>query len=424
MSTKNQTHLYKDLACPFCSLHCDDLEVRNSAGKLIVEKNACSIATSQYEKPGILSTPMIFGEKTTLDKALAKAASILKNSNQPLFTGSASDVNGCRSLMALADKSGAIVDHLHGDSMVSNLRILQNKGWITTTLTEIKNRADLLIFIGTDASSRYPRFFERLVWDQPSLAGLKKNKRHITYIGDDLDIEQGKNPNGNKPTLIKPNRESINETLSILRALLKGTKIEENLIDSQTLTRLRKLVDLIRAANYGVLIWDPAEFSSTDGELSVQIISDLLRELNQKQRFAGLSLGGSDGGTTFNSVCTWQSGFPLRVNFSEKRPVHDMFAYSTKNLLNRAHVDSLLWLNNFDTSLSVPRTKIPRIMISRATRKISENIDVYIPIATPGLEHKGNLMRMDGVLSLPLRKLRESEHLSAAHILDKLRELA
>ena len=157
MSKISQYRSFRDVTCPFCSLLCDDLEIRNTDGKLSLRKGACPIASRQFERSDPQASPMIFGEKTSLEKALKQASSILAESQQAHFAGSATDVNGCRSLLALADKIGASLDHVHGGAMSSNLRILQTRGWITTTLAELKNRADLIIFVGTDASSRYPR---------------------------------------------------------------------------------------------------------------------------------------------------------------------------------------------------------------------------------------------------------------------------
>ena len=74
-----------------------------------------------------------------------------------------------RVLVELAERSGGIVDHANGDALFRNLRVLQNTGWISTTLTEVRNRADLLVVAGPDISRRFPRFFERCYGDFDTL---------------------------------------------------------------------------------------------------------------------------------------------------------------------------------------------------------------------------------------------------------------
>jgi len=266
MTPTKPSSLYEDVTCPFCSLLCDDLSIRNYSGKLAVERHGCAIAIKHFERSRPKVTPTIHGESVSLDEAIKHAASILRKAKQALFAGSSTDVGGSRELMALAEKSGAIIDHVHGDGMMNNTLVLQNKGWIMTTLGELKNRADLVIFVGTDASSHYPRFFERFIWNQASLAGLKKNARDIVYIGDELNTKAGINPNGNKPTLIKCTTREINETVAVVRALLNKTNVQVNNIAPRKLNALKKLVERIQGAQYGVIVWDAAEFPAADGD--------------------------------------------------------------------------------------------------------------------------------------------------------------
>jgi formylmethanofuran dehydrogenase subunit B len=422
MTSISASKLYKDIACPFCSLLCDDLSIRNDKDKLTVERHGCAKAIKNFERNEPKVNPTIHGENVSMDEAVNHAASILRIAKQPLFAGSSTDVEGSRELMALAEKSGAILDHVHGDAMMNNTLVLQNKGWIMTTLAELKNRADLVIFIGTDASSRYPRFFERLIWDQASLAGLKKNARDIVYIGDGLDTRSGTSPDGIKPSHIKCSNKEINETVSVIRALLNKVNIQTDSIKPRRLTALKRLCERILSAKYGVIVWDAAEFPASDGDIIIQTISELIKELNKSSRFAGLSLGGNNGGTSFMNVCAWQSGYPMRVNYSEGYPYYDPHSYSTKKILQENTSDALLWLSSFDTSLGIPRTDAPTIVLSRPAKRPAHEAEVYFPIGVPGIDHRGNLMRTDNVVSLPLKKLRDIKLESGSEILNKIRQ--
>jgi formylmethanofuran dehydrogenase subunit B len=422
MTLNNPPKLYRDVACPFCSLLCDDLSIKNVKGKLSVERQGCAKAIKNFERNEPAVSPTIHGEKTSVEEAINHAASILRNAKQPLFAGSSTDVDGSRELMALAEKSGAIIDHVHGDGMMNNTHVLQNKGWIMTTLTEVKNRADLVIFVGTDASSHYPRFFERLIWNQASLAGLKRNARDIVYIGEGLDTSSGVNPNRKKPSYIKCSKKEINETIAVLRAILNSAKIQSENFPPRRLSALKRLSESISNANYGVIVWDASEFPAEDGDITIQTISELLKELNQISRFAGLSLGGNNGGTSFMNVCAWQSGYPLRVNYSRGHPEYDPFSYSTKKILHEKTADAMLWLSSFATSLSMPRTEAPTIVLSRPAKKISQDAEVYFPVGVPGIDHRGTLMRTDSVVSLPLQKLRDNGLPAGSEILNRIRQ--
>src|SRR5882724_13249770 len=65
--------------------------------------------------------------------------------------------------MQLAERTGGIVDHLGSDGLFRNLRVVQDSGWMTTTLSEVRNRMDLLLIVGPDPTPQFPRFFERCV---------------------------------------------------------------------------------------------------------------------------------------------------------------------------------------------------------------------------------------------------------------------
>jgi formylmethanofuran dehydrogenase subunit B len=46
--------------------------------------------------------------------------------------------------------------------------------------------------------------------------------------------------------------------------------------------------------------------------------------------------------------------------------------------------------------------------------------DVYIPVATPGLDHTGQMIRTDSVVSLSLKQIRESKRMSVSGILNRV----
>ncbi len=422
MSPNKSSSLHKEVTCPFCNLLCDDLSIRNTSEKLSIEKNACSKAIRGFERNEPKVGPSIHGVSVHIDEAIKHAAYILRNANHALFAGSSTDVGGSRELMALAEKSNAVLDHVHGDGMMNNTHVLQTQGWIMTTLAELKNRADLIIFVGTDAVSHYPRFYDRFIWNQSSLAGLKKNARDIVYVGDVSNTKAGINPNGKRPTHIKCSKKETNETLSIIRALLKDSNVESGKITPRRLSALKKLVARVKEARYGVIVWDGSEFPASDGDITIHTISAILKELNNSSRFAGISLGGNNGGTSFMNVCGWQSGYPMRVSFKQGYPEYDPYSFASKKILREKSTDALLWLSSFDTSLIMPRVDVPTIILSRPSKRLEHAGEVYIPIGTPGVDHIGNLLRTDSVVSLPLKKLRGINLPSSSEILNRIRK--
>ena len=183
---------------------------------------------------------------------------------------------------------------------------------------------------------------------------------------------------------------------------------------------MKKIAIRIKAANYSVFIWAPGELQTPHAELVIQTTCEMVKELNKTIRSAGLSIGGSNGGATFNNVCTWQSGYPSRISYNKGYPEYLPYKFSTQEALQRTEADALLWISSFDQSSKPPQTSIPTIALSRPVRKIALDVEVYIPVGTPGLDHTGNLFRTDVVVNMPLKQIRQSQILSVSDVLTKI----
>lgn len=409
--------LYRNVTCPFCGIHCDDLEVSRTDGVLEVRRNGCPKANPNFERPLPAATPEVGGQPASLDEAIRAAADLIRDARLPLFGGLATDVDGMRAVMSLADRAGGVVDHALSDGLGHNTRVLQTSGWITSTLTEARNRGDLFIIVGSDVHRLHPRFFERVVCAEASMFDTVPQKRTVVFLGRGLDISGAAGARvGEVVTLACP-LDQVREVLAALRAVLRGTRLNVSDVAGVPLADIEALAQRCRAASYGVMVWAPQGLASAEADLTVQLVCDVVRDLNQTQRFAGLSLGGSEGAATAVSVATWQSGFPLRTSFASGRPDYDPVRYAIPRLLAEGHGDVLLWLASFTTEIGPPETELPTIVLGTPGLPLPRAPAVLIPVGTPGLDHAGRLIRCDGVVSLPLRDLKRTALPSAAAVL-------
>lgn len=413
------SEITKAVTCPFCGLLCDDLIIERKQQQLSVKANGCAKASVGFEQATGKISPRVDGNEVGLDEAITKAVSVIKRARHPLFGGLATDVSGARSVMQLADRTGGVVDHMLSEGMMRNFYAFQGNGWIMTTLTEIKNRADLVVFAGTDASN-HPRFFERYIWNKFALCdGLPAN-RQLVFLGRGLDSKSAANPKAKKPTLIRCDPKYLGEVMGTLRALAGGTKVQAETVGSVKTTELQRLAKRMKAAKYGVLVWEPATLTMPYAELTVQTICDLVKDLNVEGRFAGFSLGGDEGAMTAANVCAWQSGYPLRTSFHQGYPEYIPSEYSSDKLLSIGQADLFLWVASFASGRQPPRTRVPTIVLGESNIKLNQEPAVYIPVGTPGIDHKGTLMRCDSVVSLRLKQLRQSDLPSVATVVNRI----
>lgn len=418
--SRNGANHHESVTCPFCGILCDDLEIGPSGNGLKVLKNGCVKSTAGFERPLQEASPQVDGKDVSLEEAIAVAARLIKESRLPVFGGLGTDVDGIRAAMALAEKGAGIVDHALSEGQYRNFKVLQSTGWVMTTLTEARNRADLFIIAGADVHKLHPRFFERVVCNEASMFSDNPPKRTVVFLGENLDQSAVKGTRIGEVLTIPTKAERISEILDAMRAMNKGGMLSGDTIAGLPRKTIEDLFARCKAATYGVIIWAPPNLAFPNADLTVQAISEFVKEINLTTRFAGLSLGGNDGATTAGAVCSWQSGYPLRVSFVTGKPDYDPERYAASRLLAAKECDLLLWLTSFSPDLMPPDSDVPTILLAQPGVKPSRPPKVYIPVGTPGIDHAGTIVRVDNVVSLPLKKLRQSKLPRAADVLEKI----
>ena len=401
-----------EVSCPFCGLVCDDLVVNVAGEAITVRANGCRLATTGFGATAD-GEPRIGGRPATLAEATAEAGRLLRTARQPLLGGLSTDVDGARAAARLADRCGAVLDHMNSAAAMRNVLTMQDSGWITTTLSEIRNRADLLIVAGGDIVSRFPRFFERCILNHDTLFG---EGRQCEVIFLAAQAPAGLVLPGPSIT-VACEVSRLDEVFGVLRALIMRRPLIATEAAGAPMRVWQQLATRMQAAKYGVIAWAAPDFDFPHAELTVQALCEMVKDLNRTTRFAGLPLGGSDGDLTADSVFLWQTGFGSRTSFGQGQPDHDAHQYATTRLLERGETDLLFWIASFDAARTPPATSVPTVVLGRPGMIFEREPAVFIPVGTPGVDHTGHLFRTDRVVALPLGQLRTSSLPSVATVL-------
>ena len=403
-----QDTTHRDVVCPFCSLLCDDLVVRTRDGRTQILENTCPRSAAGFERAPLAAQPTIAGKAASLEDAVKRAAQILARSKRPLVGGLGADVDGVREALALAERCGGIVDHMHANAMANNVRVLQSRGWITTTLSELRNRADLVVLVGVSFADRYQRFFSRFVEPTTTLDGARRSDRRVYFLG----------PQKSAPASATVPVETLNcppdqldAMLGALRATLAGRPVH---LRGAQHKHVAALAAALKLARYPVFVWAPGQLDRQNGDVVIGQVCGLVDALNVDGRAAGLFLGGDDGGQSAMSACAWITGFPLRISYGGESIAYDPVNFRSDRLLATNAVDALLWISSFGASAPPPAGAVlPTVAIGFPV----EGAAVYIPTGTPGVDHGGRLVRTDTVVSLHLKAVRASTLPSAADVL-------
>lgn len=401
-----------NVACPFCPLLCDDLEIEAHDDALTVRNNGCAQALAGFKQTPRGATALIDGKRASRKAAVEAAVRILKRATAPLISGLGTDVDGARSAVALTEKARGIIDHADSAGLDSGMRVLQTRGWYTTTLAEVRNRADLIVFVGANVVDNYANFVRRTVDPTQTLHGDRRKGRRVFFLGDRTATPVSAKSVAVESIATAPT--DLAETMGILRALVAGRTTSGG-------TRARRLAGLAQAigeAQYPVFVWAPGQLPRNDADLIIATVTRLVDDLNREQRAAGLALGGDNGAISAANACAWLTGFPLHISFAGKTIEYDPVRYRTAHLLGENAIDALVWIDAFGAA-PLPETApgTPRIAIGSPQAPANLAADVFIPTGIPGVDHGGRLVRTDSVVTLRVDQLRRRRADSVADVL-------
>jgi len=396
--------------CPFCPLLCDGFGVDRSTVPWRLVGSDCPRALhglSRFE-PAPAASPSVDGRPVELDAAIAAAAGILARARQPLFGGLGSDVAGARALYRLACATGAISDAAGGAALMHALRALQDRGQFTTTLAEVRTRADVIVCLGASPTARYPEFFRRVGIGEALVA-----QRHIAFVGAEVDAALARADRSSSESI------ALEDDLYVTTALLAALVARRAVPNAPR--ALAALAERLLAARYGVIVLDSAALPR-HGALIYEVVERLVATLNLDTRAALLPLAGADGASTVNQVFAWLSGLPLRSRAGALGLEHEPVLFDAERLLADGAVDALLWIASYGTEPAPPACDLPRIVLGHPATapQATTQGSVFIPVATPGIGAAGHVFRTDGVVLMPLAPLHDGPLPSAAEVLVRL----
>ncbi len=160
--------IISNVTCPVCGSLCDDLEIEVEKNVVTKVKNACGMGESKFLgysghrplKPLIRKNGKLV--ETSLSEAIRRSAEILAAASYPILYGWSN--TSCEAIsvgVELTEEVGGVIDNTstvcHGPSVLS----IQDVGFSTATLGQVRHRADLILYWGSNPWSAHPRHIER-----------------------------------------------------------------------------------------------------------------------------------------------------------------------------------------------------------------------------------------------------------------------
>jgi formylmethanofuran dehydrogenase subunit B len=410
--------------CPFCGLLCDDLPAPGRVEEIVAwgqrlqalcpraGNGIVGLAKAATDRP---PAAMIDGKPATLEEAVAEAARHFAAARRPVVGGLSGDVQAIRAALSLADRGSARVVHRNQFVAQRNLFAQQSRGAMTATLAEVKNRAELILVVGGSMTNGFPRLYERLF--APAPVFVNEAERTVLLLGAPAPERL---PSGVRVEQVDCGNLDLLDSVAVLRAHLLG----QSVASGDAANGLASLAQRLRDGRYGAVVWAAAELDCSGADLLVEQLFQMVVDLNKKTRWVCLPLGGNDADLTANAVSTWQTGFPLPIEFSGNGVAHSV-AYDP--FPDYADADLLLWLAPL---AGVGKPTVPgvaddvsTIVIGAPSLVDAAPVDakgIFIAVASPGVTGTGHLVRTDGVITMYAAAVLDSPLPAAAEVLERI----
>jgi formylmethanofuran dehydrogenase subunit B len=396
--------VHTDVVCPFCGCLCDDLEVTVEEGEIIGTRNTCAISRSKFMNHGEnrLEGPVVEGKAVSLEKAVEAAAEILADARRPLVYGlSSTECEAIGKAVELAEITGGVVDNTSSVCHGPTILALQQVGESKTTLGEVKNRADLIIFWGSNPTEAHLRHIIRYSAMPKGLYIPEGRKsRYIVAV----DVRETRMARVADQFLkIEPGGDF--ELLLALRAAVRGSEVQADGVAGISNEEIIELAKRMKGAKMGIVFFGLGLTQSDGRHMNIDAAVGLVAELNHHTKFLLTPMRGHYNVAGANSVTTWQTGYPYGVDFARGYPRYNPGEYTAVDLLAKGEADAAIIIAS-DPGATFPAdsvrnmAKIPVITLDQKVTPTTMLSKVVIPVATAGIEAEGTAYRMDGV---PLR---------------------
>ncbi len=143
---------------------CSATILKSSLKKNIVNKvyTACRVGVAHMKEGKESAAFLVDNRPVNEETAINEAAAILKDAKNPLIFGLGTSTNEAQKLaIELAKKTSATLDDPSSFRLGSVVEALLQNRFKTCTLDDVRNKADVTIFWGTNPSDSHPRHLSK-----------------------------------------------------------------------------------------------------------------------------------------------------------------------------------------------------------------------------------------------------------------------
>ncbi|MDI6866179.1 formylmethanofuran dehydrogenase subunit B [Methanoculleus sp.] len=416
----------KDAVCPFCGCLCDDIEVEIEGDRLVGVTNACELGATKFLGGERLKSPIRREGKAwkeiSYDEAIRYAADMLLDAERPLLYGWSGTHGEAQCVgVHMAELVRGVIDNTssvcHGPSVLA----IQEVGHPGCTLGVVKNRADLLIYWGSNPIDAHPRHLSRYTCYAEGffLENAFRDRKVVV-----VDVRKTQTANiADEFVRVRPGGDYA--ILSALRTIVRGkTDTIPRMVAGVTRDQLIRVADLCLNAKFGAVYFGLGLTMIPGKYKNIRNAIELVTELNRHTKFTISAMRGHYNVYGSNEVNTWMTGYPFAIDFSRGIAFYNPGETTAVDVLARKECDAALIVGS-DPAAHFPRrciehlAEIPVVQLDPYPNATTAFCKVQIPVAVTGVDAEGTAYRMDGV-PIRTRKVLSSDYLSDEEVLSRM----
>ncbi len=361
--------------CPFCSLHCDDLQLEIDGGHLAGMAPACALAEAGFRRtwpqPGASS-----------QNAMREAGQRIKQARRLLVAaGGEAGQAAVEAAYRLAEAASA--DLLAADPVDESLALaMKSNGLLTATLRDLRSLAAQVVLLDASPETCAPRLWHFI--------GAEKQASAITL----------------------PFSMAL-ETLRFLRLHTRRDSFQP--LPDRWISAARQ----IEAAPSGVVIFGPP--APRDAEPLFHELLGWLEELNRVSRWYGLYLPRSPNTAGITEALLSLSGISGKLHFTNGGATDAGYELHLETAVQESDVILLTGGGRLPAESWPVDCQQRAILLSPSAPGWKPGL--WLPVAQPGLDAPACMLRLDG-LPVELEPLLPGKRPSTALVLEHLAQEA
>jgi formylmethanofuran dehydrogenase subunit B len=404
----------RTLICTGCGCLCDDVQVETDGGRLGQIENACAKGAAYLQasfNPERRPKSSIRGQSCSPEAAIDEAAQLLSRAKRRLIFGLDSSTLETQTLaIELARKLGATLDDASSFSYGPLIERILSQDLPTCSLSEVKDKADLLLYWGANPTATHPRHLSKYTYY--AYADFNPAGWYPKVTLSSIDVRPTELTAMSKPAFrIKPRGD---------RELISGLLGESPTASVEA----RQLSELVKKSRFCVIFCGLGLVHSLDGDFSG--FSQMACMLSQSIRVAIIPMIAETNMVGFNQSLYRQTSYVNQVSFASGASHGHQFSF-LEQVHNR--IPDCILIVGSDPFSMLPQSLMNNlegvdiICLDHFSTPTTEGASVVIPTAVPGVESGGNVIRLDGdsiALAQPIKNGYPTEEGILRQLLEKV----